>query len=230
MSSTQFPPTPTSYPLSFDTVPHFFALSEKLSTLESGDSALFRQNTGVWGTLQSSPDSLAALGRPSIFIHFVFSTIRIPLPANRLFFTSIQNPGGVGAARRMSTPNRQSPYLAITYIQPLHFQGITHSFAQRRQAIPPIFNGLRTLSIATGVYSPGRPLAATVPVSIPKRDAVQQTDISRFPTLFPSEEVTATTHRPLTTVNTCGALHLSGYRVLDGCLLECLILVATRST
>ncbi len=49
---------------------------------------------------------------------------------------------------------RSTPLLPITSLQPQQFHAITHSFAQRRAAIPPIFNGFRTLSIATGVYTP----------------------------------------------------------------------------
>ena len=47
---------------------------------------------------------------------------------------------------------RSTPLLPITSLQPQQFHAITHSFAQRHAAIPPIFNGFRTLSIATGVY------------------------------------------------------------------------------
>jgi hypothetical protein len=45
-----------------------------------------------------------------------------------------------------------TPLLPITSLQTQQFHAITHSFAQRRAAIPPVFNGFRTLSIATGVY------------------------------------------------------------------------------
>jgi hypothetical protein len=63
---------------------------------------------------------------------------------------------------------RSTPLLPITSLQPRQFHAITHSFAQRRAAIPPIFNGFRTLSIATGVYPPTFPsgprrLSALVP-------------------------------------------------------------------
>jgi len=47
---------------------------------------------------------------------------------------------------------RSTPLLPIASLQPQQFHAITHSFAQRRAAIPPIFNGFRTLSIATGAY------------------------------------------------------------------------------
>jgi hypothetical protein len=47
---------------------------------------------------------------------------------------------------------RLTPLLPITSLQPQQFHAITHSFAQRRAAIPFTFNGFRTLSIATGVY------------------------------------------------------------------------------
>ena len=47
-----------------------------------------------------------------------------------------------------------TPLLPITSLQLQQFHEITHSFVQRRSAIPPIFNGFRTLSIATGVYPP----------------------------------------------------------------------------
>jgi hypothetical protein len=46
-----------------------------------------------------------------------------------------------------------NPFPLITYIQATYFHALTHSFAQRRAAIPFIPKSLRTLSIATGVYS-----------------------------------------------------------------------------
>src|ERR1700687_3250422 len=62
------------------------------------------------------------------------------------------------AGRRRQLPTfffsvfeRSTPLLPITSLQPQQFHAITHSFAQRRAAIPPIFSGFRTLSIATGV-------------------------------------------------------------------------------
>jgi hypothetical protein len=58
MSSTQFPPASTSYPLSFDTVAHSFVLSKKLRALESGNSALFAQNTRGCGVHSPSVDTL----------------------------------------------------------------------------------------------------------------------------------------------------------------------------
>jgi hypothetical protein len=61
--------------------------------------------------------------------------------------------------QRVSTRNPLSPFPLITSLQTQQLHTITHSFAQRRRAIPPIFNRFRTLSIATGVYPPGRPLA-----------------------------------------------------------------------
>src|SRR6266481_594745 len=44
-----------------------------------------------------------------------------------------------------------TPLLPIRSLQPQQFHAITHAFAQRRSAIPPVLNGFRTLSIATGV-------------------------------------------------------------------------------
>src|SRR5258708_4128194 len=43
------------------------------------------------------------------------------------------------------------PLLPITSLQLQRFHAVAHSFAQRRAAIPPIFNSFHTLSIATGV-------------------------------------------------------------------------------
>ncbi len=48
-------------------------------------------------------------------------------------------------------PLSSTPFLPIIYIQTPYFHAITHSFAQRRAAIPLILKGFRTLSIATGV-------------------------------------------------------------------------------
>jgi len=56
--------------------------------------------------------------------------------------------------RRFRTP---TPSFLITSLQPLQFQAITHSFAQRRSAILPVLNSFRTLSIATGVVPSGSP-------------------------------------------------------------------------
>jgi hypothetical protein len=47
--------------------------------------------------------------------------------------------------------NAPSPLLPITSLQPLQFQAITHSLAQRRHAKPFRIKSLRTLFIATGV-------------------------------------------------------------------------------
>jgi hypothetical protein len=54
-----------------------------------------------------------------------------------------------------------TPLFLITSLQPLYFHAITHSFAQRRAAIPFTPKSLRTLSIATGVY-PLRPLCSAL--------------------------------------------------------------------
>jgi len=83
-----------------------------------------------------------------------------PVPAQ----ISTLRPRPPAAARRSALPTHHSlptlffpvfrpstPLLPITSLQPQQFHAITHSFAQRRAAIPPIFNGFRTLSIATGV-------------------------------------------------------------------------------
>jgi hypothetical protein len=72
-------------------------------------------------------------------------------------------------ADQTSTPDALSPLPLITSLQTQQLHTITHSFAQRCQAIPPVFNRFRTLSIATGVVPPctatnGRPMAAKVPV------------------------------------------------------------------
>src|SRR6266404_2723652 len=58
---------------------------------------------------------------------------------------------------------RSTPLLPIISLQPQQFHAITHSFAQRRRAIPPIFNGFRTLSIATGMYPSNVPFRTSPP-------------------------------------------------------------------
>ncbi len=72
-------------------------------------------------------------------------------------FTSIQNPWGVTLPRTNATrgpvPVQPTPLPPITYIQPLQFHAITHSFPQRRPTKPFHINVLRTLFIATGVVS-----------------------------------------------------------------------------
>src|SRR5258708_19219212 len=135
MSSTQCPPAATSYPLSFDTVPHSFALSKKLSALESGKSELFAQNIGGGGPPLVRP--IRNHRGKSDFYPLCFQGDTNHSSRKPFLFTSIQNHGGVGVRRRASAPNRPSPYLAITYIQPLQFHAITHSFAQLPHTIPP---------------------------------------------------------------------------------------------
>src|SRR5260221_1053289 len=70
--------------------------------------------------------------------------------------------------------SRPSPFLPITSLQPQHYHGITHSFAQRQPSIPPIFNSFRTLSVASGVVPPGyqnpeehRLCGLCAPISVP---------------------------------------------------------------
>jgi RHS repeat-associated protein len=66
-----------------------------------------------------------------------------PLSLSPLFTTH----HSLSTSRRVPTP-----FLLITYMQPQQFHALTHSFAQRRAAIPFTLKRLRTLSIATGVY------------------------------------------------------------------------------
>src|SRR5258708_1439939 len=54
----------------------------------------------------------------------------------------------------LARTSRPSPFPPITSLQPQHYHGITHSFAQRQPSIPSIFNSFRTLSIATEVVPP----------------------------------------------------------------------------
>src|SRR5258706_5448714 len=54
----------------------------------------------------------------------------------------------------LARTSRPSPFPPITSMQPPHYHGITHSFAQRQPSIPSIFNSFRTLSIATEVVPP----------------------------------------------------------------------------
>ena len=85
---------------------------------------------------------------------------------NRLFSVTYslfcQNRGGVGTPlslgtlRNVKLSSPLTPLLPITSLQPQQFQAITHSFAQRRPAIPCILSGFRTLCVATG----GLPLSA----------------------------------------------------------------------
>jgi hypothetical protein len=49
--------------------------------------------------------------------------------------------------RSLPTPRTLTPFLLITYEQALYFHALTHSFAQRRAAMPFIPKSLRTLSI-----------------------------------------------------------------------------------
>jgi len=71
---------------------------------------------------------------------------RLPAAAPRRRFTT-HCPPLTTHFQRMLTP-----FLLITYIQTKYFHALTHSFAQRRAAIPCPSKSLRTLSIATGVY------------------------------------------------------------------------------
>src|SRR5258706_14324354 len=47
-----------------------------------------------------------------------------------------------------------NPFPPITSLQPQRFHAITHSFAQRESAIPPISNSFRTLLMLTGGGTP----------------------------------------------------------------------------
>src|SRR5229473_7161566 len=60
-----------------------------------------------------------------------------------------------------------SPFLPITSLQLQHLQAVTHSFAQRRPVISPVFNNFRTLSVATGggTLSGGLSARSELPVS-----------------------------------------------------------------
>ena len=49
---------------------------------------------------------------------------------------------------------RASSLLPITSVQTKQFHAVTHSFAQRRDAIPSILSNFRTLPVATGVGTP----------------------------------------------------------------------------
>ena len=60
---------------------------------------------------------------------------------------------GVPVSQSLEHPLVPSPFPPITSLQPLQFHAITHSFAQRRSAIPSVLNSLRSLSIAMGVYT-----------------------------------------------------------------------------
>src|SRR6266404_6569543 len=118
MSSTQFLPAATSYPLSFQSAAASCALSKKLSPLESGKSSLFWQNTrgGVPPQNRSfrinkfqplfcapvcnlvTPDARPTLIRPSARIsvpaispatHYSLPTTRLsPFSTTHLFYSS----------------------------------------------------------------------------------------------------------------------------------------------
>jgi len=79
------------------------------------------------------------------------SKLRPRLPASRLPLPT----------RVFGTRPPLTPLPLITSIQPQYFHAITHSFAQRRAAIPPNINSFRTLPVATEVY-PLRPLCSAL--------------------------------------------------------------------
>jgi len=53
-----------------------------------------------------------------------------------------------------TSPRMLTPFLLITSLQAKQFHVLAHSFAQRRAAIPFTRKSLRTLPVATGVYTP----------------------------------------------------------------------------
>jgi len=203
MSSTQFTPAATIYPLSFHKPAASCISFSHSRPLFSITSSLFWQNRGggytppkaaLWNQqltasffrtcLQTSYPS--ATSARALCFHILTN----PFSRNSLVFTSIQNLGGCGVRSPASKPHRASPFCAITYMQPLQFHAITHSFAQRRQAIPPPFNRFRTLSIATGVVPPPeRSTPAKFQSSVPVRD-VHSFRHSEIPTFSDPKEVT----------------------------------------
>lgn len=54
----------------------------------------------------------------------------------------------------LDTQSLVNSFLLITSLQPKCFDELTHSFAQRRSAIPCIIKAFRTLSVVTGVVPP----------------------------------------------------------------------------
>src|SRR5258707_795992 len=76
------------------------------------------------------------------------ASISLPFSAASVYFLSPQ-----GCTPRQTYGSSETPtlLLPITSLQPQQFHAITHSFAQRRAAIPPILNSFHTLSVATGV-------------------------------------------------------------------------------
>ncbi|SRR6266404_3878784 len=59
--------------------------------------------------------------------------------------------GCVICSAMLARRNLASSFLPITSLQPQWFHAITHSFAQRRHAIPPILNSFRTLLPLTAI-------------------------------------------------------------------------------
>jgi hypothetical protein len=185
MSSTQFPPAATIYPLSFHkpaasclSFSHSRPLFSITSSLPAGILA------GLFCQKQEGGYR---------FVTPLFSSTSELLFSQLLcFHNHLRCPLVFRCADQTSTPDALSPFPLITSLQPKRFHAITHSFAQRRQAIPPILNRFRTLSIATGVYPPQRPIAAKSDFSVAQGDVhtVRHSDV---PTIPDPKEVTETT-------------------------------------
>src|SRR5258707_618345 len=103
-----------------------------------------------------TPRSLRIYPLPPLTAHFPLVTphllhvasISLPFSAASAYFLSPQRCTPRQTYGSSGTPTLLLP---ITSLQPQQLHAITHSFAQRRAAIPPILNSFHTLSVATGV-------------------------------------------------------------------------------
>jgi hypothetical protein len=145
MSSTQFPPVTTGYPLSFHN-PAASCLSF------SHSPPLFSITSSLPAGILAGLSCQKQEGGYRFFTPLFSSTSELLFSQLLSFHNHLRCPLVFRCADQTSTPDALSPFPLITSLQPKRFHAITHSFAQRRQAIPPILNRFRTLSIATGVY------------------------------------------------------------------------------
>jgi hypothetical protein len=123
MTSTQFRPAATTYPLSFDTVANSLSSRKTSTRLESIKSKLFAENTrgGVSRTRLQGPQADPKLTwavhqspltnrQLSISFPFVFSTLQIPFPATPFFSHPYKLPGGVGSTATSLMTFRRSDF------------------------------------------------------------------------------------------------------------------------
>ncbi len=160
------------------TLSQSFELPTKL-TLTASTVCVILSYTFTWRRKEriplsaTSPSSLLAV-HPSLSIssaplsHYLPNCLQLnlfahPHPLNPVVSILYKNIGGRGPLLRQ-TPNFP---LSTSFIHPLYFLHLTHSFPQRALHNPFGINPLRILFVATGVYPPLGTLICSVAIPLP---------------------------------------------------------------